>query len=200
MSKLKYCKVIFSSEFPFLVYIFVLILNFFFIALNRKYIGKRKIKYLFSISFQSYRDDVLKKAQRVYNLTEILSPSSIVYLPPHHIPEVYDQRHPYAPVSIEAPAKSLKKRYYIYSHIKSPGKLNKQSKPESESEMHERKARSVTASVNKRTANKAAADRKMVSKNISMVLENLLKSYENSQLPTHGQGNETNAKFIRQIQ
>jgi hypothetical protein len=28
----------------------------------------------------------------------------------------------------------------------------------------------------------------VVSKNISMVLENLLKSYENSQLPTHGQG------------
>lgn len=28
-----------------------------------------------------------------------------------------------------------------------------------------------------------------VSKNITMVLENLLKNYENSQLPTHGKGN-----------
>lgn len=28
-----------------------------------------------------------------------------------------------------------------------------------------------------------------VSKNITLVLENLLKNYENSQLPTHGKGN-----------
>ncbi|CAO1385358.1 unnamed protein product [Diamesa hyperborea] len=37
-------------------------------------------------------------------------------------------------------------------------------------------------------------DRKQVSRNISLVLENLLKSYENSQLPTHGLGIPTVVK------
>lgn len=38
----------------------------------------------------------------------------------------------------------------------------------------------------RRVRRKAAAD--MLSRNISMILENLLKRYEQSQLPTHGQG------------
>lgn len=36
----------------------------------------------------------------------------------------------------------------------------------------------------------------IVSKNITMLLENLLKNYENSQLPTHGQGRRTKIKYI----
>lgn len=32
----------------------------------------------------------------------------------------------------------------------------------------------------------------IVSRNITMVLENLLMNYENNQLPTHGKGKETN--------
>lgn len=34
----------------------------------------------------------------------------------------------------------------------------------------------------------------IVSKNITMVLENLLMNYENNQLPTHGKGNEIKRK------
>jgi hypothetical protein len=45
---------------------------------------------------------------------------------------------------------------------------------------------SHTNSMHSRRTRTAMND--VVSKNISMVLENLLKSYENSQLPTHGQG------------
>lgn len=33
----------------------------------------------------------------------------------------------------------------------------------------------------------------IVSRNITMVLENLLMNYENNQLPTHGKGKETNS-------
>lgn len=35
----------------------------------------------------------------------------------------------------------------------------------------------------------------VVSKNITMVLENLLMNYENNQLPTHGKGKETMSKL-----
>lgn len=40
----------------------------------------------------------------------------------------------------------------------------------------------------RKTRSTSSADRKQVSRNISMVLENLLMSYENSQLPTHAEG------------
>jgi hypothetical protein len=36
----------------------------------------------------------------------------------------------------------------------------------------------------------------VVSRNITMVLENLLKDYESSQLPTHGKGNIQNIFFF----
>lgn len=42
------------------------------------------------------------------------------------------------------------------------------------------------ASVWRKNAKRSIND--AVSKNITLVLENLLKNYENSQLPTHGQG------------
>lgn len=36
----------------------------------------------------------------------------------------------------------------------------------------------------------------IVSRNITMVLENLLMNYENNQLPTHGKGKENSYIFI----
>ncbi|XP_055522907.1 gamma-aminobutyric acid receptor subunit alpha-6 [Wyeomyia smithii] len=45
----------------------------------------------------------------------------------------------------------------------------------------------------RRVRKRSAAD-DMLSKNITMILENLLKSYENSQMPTHGQGIPTVVK------
>lgn len=67
-----------------------------------------------------------------------------------------------------------KDRYYIYSHVKT---IDSNGDGESNQNEKSRKIRSSQTS-----------NRKQVSKNISMVLENLLMSYENSQLPTHGQG------------
>ncbi|XP_058444093.1 gamma-aminobutyric acid receptor subunit alpha-6 isoform X2 [Malaya genurostris] len=45
-----------------------------------------------------------------------------------------------------------------------------------------------------RKVKKRSAADDMLSKNITMILENLLKSYENSQMPTHGQGIPTVVK------
>jgi hypothetical protein len=79
------------------------------------------------------------------------------------------------------PAHQVKKqnRYYIYSVQKSSNDYP------TDSEIKSRNPRSSpTLGNNKRTTD----DRKTISKNISMVLENLLQSYENSQLPTHNTG------------
>ena len=39
----------------------------------------------------------------------------------------------------------------------------------------------------------------IVSRNITMVLDNLLMNYENNQLPTHGKGKETICMFIYKL-
>ncbi|XP_070491785.1 gamma-aminobutyric acid receptor subunit alpha-1 isoform X5 [Chironomus tepperi] len=75
-----------------------------------------------------------------------------------------------------------KERYYIYSHSKkvdnyAETRINNQIEENMEADDKIRKIRSSSS-----------ADRKQVSRNISLVLENLLMSYENSQLPTHGEG------------
>jgi hypothetical protein len=69
-------------------------------------------------------------------------------------------------IPIGASKEKKKERYYIYSHTRSP--LANEDEEKSEKN---RKARSSTL------------DRKQVSRNISLVLENLLMSYEKSQLP-----------------
>lgn len=51
---------------------------------------------------------------------------------------------------------------------------------------HEEAAAAAAAAYRK-VKKRSAVDDKL-SKNITMILENLLKSYENSQMPTHGQG------------
>lgn len=67
-----------------------------------------------------------------------------------------------------------KDRYYIYNI------RNVNSDDEKFNHDYDEKRRNIRSST--------LSDRKQVSHNISMVLENLLMSYENSQLPTHGQG------------
>lgn len=86
------------------------------------------------------------------------------------------------------PKKKDEKRYYIYSHIKhvngtidDDDDVMNHSSDKSDERTTSRKIRSSASKI-------SDYDRKQVSKNISMVLENLLMSYENSQLPTHGQG------------
>lgn len=123
-------------------------------------------------------DDVdTRNGRKIYNLTDILStPSSgfYKYEPREQKPPPYEQLH-YKPSSASDEKPKTKERYYIYSHIKS---ANDDAYEMNRSDSS-RKARSSPLS-----------DRKQVSRNISMVLENLLMSYENSQLPTHGQGSQ----------
>lgn len=112
--------------------------------------------------------------RKIYNLTDILStPSSGFYKYERHQQkkQPYEQ-HYTPPVSSEEKPKT-KERYYIYSHTK----VSNDDAEEINQADKSRKARSSPMS-----------DRKQVSRNISMVLENLLMSYENSQLPTHGEG------------
>lgn len=106
--------------------------------------------------------------KKVYNLTDILSsPSGF------HKYE-WQQKSYYESKSSSTDTKTKEKRYYIYSHKTdaSAEEINRDDKS--------RKIRSSPLSDH--------LLRKQVSKNISMVLENLLMSYENSQLPTHDEG------------
>jgi len=82
------------------------------------------------------------------------------------------------------------KRYYIYSHTKHVnGTIDAADEDDKGDEKISRKIRSSTKDRTHRSENKTAEHhRKQISKNISMVLENLMAHYENSQLPTHGQG------------
>lgn len=114
---------------------------------------------------------------RIYNLTDILStPSSGLYKPALQQKKPDEQLHYKQPSALSADEKTkTKDRYYIYSHVKSIN--DGDDEEEHNRDDKSRKIRSSTLS-----------DRKSVSRNISMVLENLLMSYENSQLPTHGQG------------
>lgn len=115
-----------------------------------------------------------RNGRKIYNLTDILStPSS-----GSHKYERREQKPPleqlhYKPSTASEEKPKTKERYYIYSHIKSAN----DDADEMNRGDNSRKVRSSTLS-----------DRKQVSRNISMVLENLLMSYENSQLPTHGEG------------
>lgn len=131
---------------------------------------------LSSRSDKNDNDDDSRNTRKVYNLTDILStPSNGFYKYEHQQKQTYEQLHykPSAAASSDEKMKA-KDRYYIYSHIKS---VDDDADEINHDGDKSRKIRSSTL-----------FDRKQVSRNISMVLENLLKSYENSQLPTHGQG------------
>lgn len=79
------------------------------------------------------------------------------------------------------------KRYYIYSIKNVNGTID--DNDDDEMIRNDKSDDIDKISRKTRSSNKISDyDRKQVSKNISMVLENLLMSYENSQLPTHGQG------------
>lgn len=117
--------------------------------------------------------------KKVYNITDILlsmpSSSGIINRlkqPAYHYDVIATTKEP----------KILDKRYYIYS-------------------IHQNNADNVVDDIyqrnnvdrkeqgkQRRSTPELKMDRKQVSRNISLVLENLLKSYENSQLPTHGLG------------
>lgn len=89
-----------------------------------------------------------------------------------------------APTTIMSTEKEkTKERYYIYSHIKkvdTDGETGINNQIMEENAGTDDKIRKIRSS--------SSSDRKQVSRNISLVLENLLMSYENSQLPTHGEG------------
>lgn len=73
----------------------------------------------------------------------------------------------------EKEATPKQKRYYIYNKVINYSTIS------NDTQSNRRRSRSA---MDKRTTDD------FVSKNISLLLENLLKSYENSQLPTHGEG------------
>lgn len=119
-------------------------------------------------------------ARKIYNLTDILStPSSSFYkyeTPQQH---PHEQLH-YKPSSSSDEKAKTKERYYIYSHVKADG---------AEGMNHDGdKSRKIRSS--------PLSDRKQISRNISAVLESLMSSYENSQLPTHGEGSVFISSFI----
>ncbi|KAG5682912.1 hypothetical protein PVAND_012230 [Polypedilum vanderplanki] len=132
-------------------------------------------------------DDDRRSDGKIYNITDILSTtSSDFYREQQQQQQFYlhnQLRYISSTVSSSAAASSsnskTKDRYYIYSHTKRVNN-DDEEQPEEDDEEKTRKARSPPFS-----------DRKQVSRNISLVLENLLKSYENSQLPTHAEGTPT---------
>lgn len=89
-----------------------------------------------------------------------------------------------APTTIMSTEKEkTKERYYIYSHIK---KVDNDEETSINNQIIDENA--GTDDKIRKARSSSSADRKQVSRNISLVLENLLMSYENSQLPTHGEG------------
>lgn len=139
---------------------------------------------------ESDNDDDSRNGRKVYNLTDILStPSSGFYN--KYTPQqrqqqqqTYEQLYYKPSTSADEKAKT-KDRYYIYSHVKSAVDDDDVEDVNHDGDKS-RKIRSSTLS-----------DRKQVSRNISMVLENLLMSYENSQLPTHGEGDGKNSWWLK---
>lgn len=129
-------------------------------------------------------EDDSGNVREIYNITDILSTPSIgfyKYEPQQKLP--YEQYK--APKSSDEKAET-KDRYYIYS-------IQSINNDGAEEINRDEKTRNIWSST--------LSDRKSVSRNISMVLENLLMSYENSQLPTHGQGSNSriNHSFIDEI-
>lgn len=115
--------------------------------------------------------------KKVYNITDIL-----LSMPSSGLNRLKQPTYHYDVVATTKQPKILEKRYYIYS-------------------IHQNNADNVTDNIHqtnnvasneqgrqRRSNPELKMDRKQVSRNISLVLENLLKSYENSQLPTHGLG------------
>ncbi|CRL04831.1 CLUMA_CG017884, isoform A [Clunio marinus] len=128
----------------------------------------------FKISKNDESDDDNVDSRKIYNLTDILTtPSSGFYIYEHHQQKQSHEELHYKPFSSSNEKTKTKDRYYIYSHVKT-------AKDDEDDMNHSDNSRKIRSSV--------LSDRKQVSRNISMVLENLLMSYENSQLPTHGEG------------
>jgi hypothetical protein len=126
-------------------------------------------------------DDNFDKHNRseIYNLSEILSETSKHYISSSS-PTTTSHHHHHHSIDVNEEVKDEKqktKRYYIYSHTTI---VNDTNIDNDELMNRDEKSRKIRSSLQ--------PNRKQISRNISLVLENLLKSYENSQLPTHGQG------------
>lgn len=140
-------------------------------------------------------DDVDRRNDRkIYNLTDILSTESN---------ELYKERQRqqqkpfylnnklnYAPTTVastktsSSSPSSVKDRYYIYSHTK---KVDNDAEMEINNRIYDEESGGEDDK-RRQIRSSTLSDRKQISRNISLVLENLLMSYENSQLPTHGEG------------
>lgn len=107
--------------------------------------------------------------EKVYNLSDVLSAAtSSSYA--HQQQQLYFHPIPTLDSIIPIGGNKEKKseRYYIYSHTKGP---------------HEKDEKDRKIINKNRKERSSTMDRKQVSRNISLVLENLLMSYEKSQLP-----------------
>lgn len=128
-----------------------------------------------------------RNVRKIYNLSEILAGSSSMFERQKKKQNFMDNTKKSMHHNEQDDGEKRKmpqKRYYIYSHTKH---VNGTIDDDDESDKSEEEK--ISRKIRSSTANKISDyDRKQVSKNISMVLENLLMSYENSQLPTHGQG------------
>lgn len=117
--------------------------------------------FLLNIIFSNYGDD--NRSKVIYNITDILSSPSSQYQA-HYSQKPYQQRHYLSPETVTAPPTTAK-RYYIYSHksVQST-ETGLGSSDVVQDDLAKLRARRTT-------------DRKSLSRNISNVLENLLKSY-----------------------
>jgi hypothetical protein len=151
-----------------------------------------------NIFFQTNSDesvdvDIRRNDEKVYNLTDILSASSSDYYreqQEQHKKQFYLHNQLFYPpptlssssTSAKAKEKAKKpERYYIYSHVTRPTN-DAENRGHYDKGQRSRQARSSSSK------DVSPSERKQISRNISLVLENLLMSYENSQLPTHGEG------------
>ncbi|KFB34891.1 AGAP000039-PA-like protein [Anopheles sinensis] len=95
----------------------------------------------------------------------------------------------YRPRSLEASSGYKSNRYYIYTN---PVRSRVRELDERESQQDEAagvtQPRATNSTENTARVKRRSAVDDMLSKNITIILENLLKRYENSQIPTHGQG------------
>lgn len=129
---------------------------------------------IFYLNANSENDD---GDEKIYNLSDILSTASSTSYA-HQQRQIYFQEelHHSIPtlesiIPIGANKDMKNERYYIYSHTRKPYDTDEEEK------------RIISKSEKNRRERSSTLDRKQVSRNISLVLENLLMSYEKSQLP-----------------
>ncbi|XP_058127145.1 gamma-aminobutyric acid receptor subunit alpha-6 [Anopheles coustani] len=95
----------------------------------------------------------------------------------------------YRPRSLEAPSAYKSNRYYIYTNPVRPRVRDLDGgEPQQDEAAGDTPPRAANGTESTGRVKRRSAVDDMLSKNITIILENLLKRYENSQIPTHGQG------------